>query len=207
MYSFYPLQYSNSTMTLDEAFTHLPVLTTSRLRIRQMQMTDDEALFAIKSDLEVTRQYGQEPHQSLDETRSWIQRRLDDYEHRSTMFWVVTYKEKDTAIGACCFWNFDQTFRCAEIGYELHPTYWNKGIMSEALSSVLAFGFVDLGLNRIEANPLAINEASKSLLLKLGFKHEGTLRQRHFFRGQFEDQLYFGLLKKDWQRQSARLRA
>jgi ribosomal-protein-alanine N-acetyltransferase len=50
-------------------------------------------------------------------------------------------------------------------------------------------------LHRIEALPLAENAPSKSLLLKLGFTYEGNLRQRLFFRGQFKDQLYFGLLK------------
>jgi ribosomal-protein-alanine N-acetyltransferase len=192
-------------MTLDEAFAHLPILTTNRLRIRKMQMTDAEALFAIKSDPEVTRHYGQEPHRSLDETRACIQRRIADYERRDTIFWAITSKNEDAAIAACCFWNFDLSFHCAEIGYELHPTYWHKGIMSEALPAVLGFGFVDLGLHRIEANPLAINEPSKKLLLKLGFRHEGTLRQRHFFGGQFVDQLCFGLLKGEWTNESTRL--
>jgi ribosomal-protein-alanine N-acetyltransferase len=45
---------------------------------------------------------------------------------------------------------------------------------------------------------LASNEPSQHVLRKLGFKHEGTLRQRHLFRGRYEDQLYFGLLAKEW---------
>jgi ribosomal-protein-alanine N-acetyltransferase len=191
-------------MTLDEAFAHLPILSTNRLLIRKMQMTDAEALFTIKSDLQVTSQYGQEPHRSLEETREWIQRRVINYERRDTIFWVITLRDEDTAIGSCCFWNFDPSFRCAEIGYELHPLYWHKGIMSEALSAILTYGFVELGLRRIEASPLAINEPSKNLLLKLGFKHEGTLRQRHFFRG-LVDQLYFGLLKEEWMNRSTNL--
>ena len=42
------------------------------------------------------------------------------------------------------------------------------------------------------------NEQSKGLLLKLGFTYEGNLRQRYFFRGRFEDEHYFGLLKDEW---------
>ena len=70
--------------------------------------------------------------------------------------------------------------------------------MTEAISTILTYGFTELGLHRIEAIPLGGNTASKSLLLKLGFKYEGNLRQRHFFREHFEDQLYFGLLREEW---------
>lgn len=185
-------------MTLEEIFAKLPCLGTDRLRIRQMRTTDAPALFAIKSDLEVTKHYGQEPHRSLDQTREWVQKRIADYERREVIFWVLALRDDDTAIGSVCFWNFDPTLSCAEIGYELHPTYWRSGIMSEALSAIITFGFKQLALHRIEANPLAINQASSELLLKLGFKHEGTLRERVFFRGHFIDQLYFGLLEEEW---------
>jgi ribosomal-protein-alanine N-acetyltransferase len=63
---------------------------------------------------------------------------------------------------------------------------------------VVAYGLTELALHRIEACPLAGNSASRRLLLKLGFTCEGNLRQRAFFRGHFEDQLYFGLLKDEW---------
>jgi RimJ/RimL family protein N-acetyltransferase len=70
--------------------------------------------------------------------------------------------------------------------------------MAEAVSAIIAYGFSELGLHRIEANPLAGNIASVNLLLKLGFTNEGNLRQRVFFRDRFKDQLHFGLLKDEW---------
>lgn len=185
-------------MTIDTAFTHFPSLTTNRLNLRQIQPADAEALFAIKSDLEVTRHYGQEPHQSLDDTLAWIQRLQASYNRHEDFVWGITFKGEDTVIGACTLWNFDPSFHCAEIGYELHRAYGRQGIMVEALSAILTYGFSKLGLHRVEANPLAGNTPSSSLLLKLGFIYEGTLRQRHFFRDHFEDQQYFGLLKDEW---------
>lgn len=59
-------------MTIDAAFTHFPTLTTDRLHLRQIQATDAEAIFAIRSDREVTEPYGQEPQQSLDESHKLI---------------------------------------------------------------------------------------------------------------------------------------
>lgn len=66
------------------------------------------------------------------------------------------------------------------------------------MSAVLTYGFTKLGLHRIEANVGAGNTPSESLLLKLGFTFEGNLRQRYFFRGHFEDQHCFGMLKDEW---------
>ncbi len=185
-------------MTVDAAFTHFPSLTTNRLHLRQIQPKDAEPFFAFKSDLEVTRRYGQEPHQSLDDTRAYVQRMQASYDRRDSIFWCITFKGESTVIGSCCFWNFDSSFHCAEIGYELHPAYWGQGIMAEAISALLTYGFDDLGLHRIEANPFAGNMPSRNLLHKLGFTYEGNLRQRHLFRDHFEDQLYFGLLKEEW---------
>lgn len=191
-----------ANMKTDQASSHFPALTTRRLFLRQLKAGDTDALFAIKSDPDVTRHYGQEPHQSPANTLAWIQRLQVSYDQCEDFAWGITLKDDVLIIGACTLWNFDPNFRCAEIGYELHPKYGRQGIMSEAISSVLAFGFTDLGLHRIEANPLAENIASRNLLLKLGFKQEGVLRQRHFFRGRYEDQLYFGLLRDEWKNSS-----
>ena len=185
-------------MTINEAFTHFPSLNTERLYLRQIQPTDAEAYFAIKSDLEVTRHYGQEPHQSLDDTRAWLQGQQAYYARREALAWVFTLKGENTMIGGCVLFNFDPSFQCAEIGYELHPAYHQQGIMAEAALAILTYGFSEFGLHRIEANPLVENTASKNLLLKLGFKCEGSLRERHFFRDHFTDQIYFGLLQEEW---------
>jgi ribosomal-protein-alanine N-acetyltransferase len=185
-------------MSIESAFARFPSLATERLRLRQPQLPDTEALFAIKSDLEVTKHYAQEPHSSMKDTRAWIRGLRNSFEDRSAIFWCFMLKETETLVGAGGFWNFDAGFHCAEIGYELHPAHWGKGLVPEALSTILTWGFNELALHRVEANPLAGNAASIKLLEKLGFTHEGSLRQRVFFRGRFLDQLYYGLLKEEW---------
>ena len=83
----------------------------------------------------------------------------------------------------------------------ISPACWRQGITSEAMSAVLTYGFTELDLHRIEADVAPDNIRSKNLLLKLGFTYEGNLRQRYFFRGQFEDEYYYGLLKDEWLQQ------
>jgi ribosomal-protein-alanine N-acetyltransferase len=77
---------------------------------------------------------------------------------------------------------------------------WRHGIMTEALGAVLAFGFLEMGLHRVEAVVDDANEPSKGLLRKLVFGHEGTLRQRFHFRDRYWDERYFGLLREEWRR-------
>jgi ribosomal-protein-alanine N-acetyltransferase len=185
-------------VNLDRAFTHPPTFTTERLRVRPIELTDARALFEIKSDRTVTERYGQKPN-SWEETQAWVRDRLADRSRRGSIYWVFTLRDDDTAVGSCCYWNFEPGFRTAEIGYELHRAHWGTGIMTEALPPIIAYGFASLGLHRIEACPLAENTPSRKLPLKLGFKYEGKLRQRVFFKGRYLDQLYYGLLKKDWQ--------
>jgi [ribosomal protein S5]-alanine N-acetyltransferase len=185
-------------MPIETSFTTFPTLTTARMVLRQVQAEDAEALFAIKSDAQVTAQYGQEPHHSLVDTLRWIERLQADYPRRESLFWTISLIENGRVIGGCPYWNFSGDHRVAEIGYELHPSFWNQGYMSEALKAILDYGFGEMELHRVEATPFADNLASCALLEKMGFTYEGRLRERHAFGGKFLDQLYYGLLAKDW---------
>ncbi len=185
-------------MNIDAAFTYFPTLTTNRLKLRQVRSTDAEALFALRSDANVMEFFGQEAHQSLVDTHKLIQRLQASYERHDSIFWCITLKGEDTLIGTCTLFSFNLDFRYAETGYELSPACWRQGITTEAMSAVLTYGFTELDLHRIEADVAPDNIRSKNLLLKLGFTYEGNLRQRYFFRGQFEDEHYYGLLKDEW---------
>ena len=70
-------------------------------------------------------------------------------------------------IGSCGFHHFDDGFQRAETGYELKRAAWGQGIMTEAMTAILSFGFTELGLHRVEAIIDDANARSKGLLLKL----------------------------------------
>jgi [ribosomal protein S5]-alanine N-acetyltransferase len=197
-------------MTVDDAFHSFPTLTTERLRLRAPRLTDAPAVLAWKSDAEVTLPYGQEPYIALNQAEAWVEGRLVDFERRDALVWILARAEDDSPVGMACLWHLDTTSRCAEIGYELDRSTWGQGLATEALRAVLRFGFSIMELNRVEASPLAPNGPSRRLLLKLGFRLEGTLRQRILVRDRFEDQLFFGLLRTEWKalsRAAARTRA
>jgi ribosomal-protein-alanine N-acetyltransferase len=185
-------------MNIDQAFTRFPTLSTPRLWLRPIQADDAEALFATHSDEQVTEFYGHEPHTTLDDTRSLIARIQAGYSQRESIHWGITLTGEKRVIGSCVLHHFRAEFHCAEIGYELNRAFWRQGIMCEAASAILSHGFRAMGCQRIEAVIDSLNVRSKGLLLKLGFTYEGNLRQRYFFRGRFEDEHYFGLLRDEW---------
>jgi RimJ/RimL family protein N-acetyltransferase len=184
-------------MTVEAAFTHFPSLTTRRLQLRHIQTSDAEAFFALYSDEETMQFYG-EPHRSLEDTRQAIEHTQARFVQHEEIRWGITLTGEDQVIGSCGFHHFDTDFHRAETGYILNHAFWGQGIMVEAMSSILTYGFAELGLHRVEAIIDSANERSKRLLLKLGFTYEGNLRQRSSFQGRFEDQHYFGLLKHEW---------
>jgi ribosomal-protein-alanine N-acetyltransferase len=185
-------------MTLDTAFTRFPTLTTQRLRLRQIDAEDTDAIFAIYSDEETMRFYGEDAHRSPAETRVLIGQMHESYRQRRSIRWGITLKDQTTIIGSCGFHNFNLDAYHVETGYSLKRAFWGQGIMTEAMHAVLTFGFSELGLHRIEAIIDIANTRSKNLLLKLGFTYEGSLRQRFYFHDQFEDEHFFSLLADEW---------
>ncbi|MDR1402923.1 MAG: GNAT family N-acetyltransferase [Tannerellaceae bacterium] len=70
--------------------------------------------------------------------------------------------------------------------------------MTEALETVIDFGFNSLEINRIEAEVMQGNIVSEKVLEKSGFKNEGVLRQWMYWNGNYYDMTMFSLLKKDY---------
>lgn len=185
-------------MINDEAFSALPSFSTERLNLRRLVMEDADRMFEVKSDPEVTFLYGEKPHRTVEDTKRWAQECLEAMAKHEVMIWSIVTGSSGSVIGTVCFWHFQPANHCAELGYELHPNHWKRGIMTEALVPVLRFGFDAIGLNRIEAVPLAINEASRSLLRRFGFKEEGVLRQRVQHDGHYYDEVFYSLIEKEW---------
>lgn len=193
-------------MTTDLAFTTFPVLTTTRLLLRQARPEDAPALFATFSDEETMRYYGREPMRTMEEAQQLVAGMADRYARRAAIRWCLTLKGEEQVIGSCGCHEFDQGFHRAEIGYEINRAYWRQGLMSEAVAAMLTYGFGELGLHRVEAMIDMRNEASRRLLLKLGFTYEGTLRERYAFGDTFGDESCFSVLQREWREQDGTTR-
>ncbi|AJW64925.1 ribosomal-protein-L7/L12-serine acetyltransferase [Elizabethkingia miricola] len=146
-----------------------PILITNRLLLNQLEDTDAENVLFLRSNEEVIRYIKREPDQNIQQAYDFIRLIRDRYENKSAINWAIRKKENPELIGGICLWKISADRKTAEVGYDLKPHYHGKGIMSEALVTVIEYGFSTLGLDNIEAFTSQYNEASKSLLLKHNF--------------------------------------
>jgi RimJ/RimL family protein N-acetyltransferase len=103
------------------------------------------------------------------------------------------------AIGNCGYHNLDWRVRQAELGITIgEKDYWNQGYGSETMQLLLRFGFNTMNLNRIYLRVYANNPRAIRCYEKVGFVHEGCLRQALYRDGQYIDELVMGVLRAEW---------
>lgn len=85
-----------------------------------------------------------------------------------------------------------------EIAYTLARRHWNKGLMTEAARAAVDWAFLTYSFNRMYAYCDPRNVGSWRVLEKLGMKREGQLRSHIKWNGEFRDQLYYGMLREEW---------
>lgn len=174
--------------------TPFPLLRTQRLVLRPLDLPDVPEIFFLRSNEQVLHYICREKMASVAEAEEWIMRHKEAIAQNESVSWAICLASDPTLIGHIGFWRVVKEHHRAEIGYFLHPDHWGQGVISEALTAVLDFGFRQLQLHTVEANIHPANKASERLLLKQGFVQEGYLRQNYFFRGEFSDTALFSLL-------------
>lgn len=177
--------------------TPFPEIITERLHLRAATPADAEDMLRYLSDPEVMKHTGMEPFQNTEDVLDEINWYHSLVEEDSGIRWGITLKESGKMIGSCGFHNREPKHFRAEIGYELSPEHWGKGIASEALQAVLRYGFSHLRLERIEALIEPENRASLRLVEKNGFLREGLLRHYEYGRGRFDDLYMYSILRED----------
>jgi [ribosomal protein S5]-alanine N-acetyltransferase len=155
-------------------FTPFPVLKTERLTMRQLRSSDDKEIFALRSDDNVIKYLERKASKSIDDARNFIQTINENIHRNDSIYWAITLNGTDRLIGTICLFDFSEDHSKAEIGYELLPGFQGKGIMQEATSKVIHFGFQHVGLNSIEAYTHSQNQSSTRVLEKLNFKRHST---------------------------------
>ncbi|MEH2279197.1 MAG: GNAT family protein [Nostoc sp.] len=181
-------------MSKDFSLSSFPQLETERLLLRETTLQDAEAIFAVFCDPGVTQFHDLDSFTSIKEAIAVIERRAKRLERGDGIRWGIARKQDNVLIGSCGF-HVNPQEHSAEVGYELASTFWKQGIMTEAVGSILQFGFEKMDLRFIVGQVMVDNIASKKLLEKLGFHSQGVLKQYGFFKGQFHDLEQFVLQK------------
>jgi ribosomal-protein-alanine N-acetyltransferase len=122
-----------------------PILETNRLILRGLRPSDAPALFGLRTNDQVMRYIDRVRPKDIAESEAAIQKQNENFTKGTSLIWAVELKIKPgPMIGNLGFWNTDLANHRAELGYMLHPDYWRQGILTEALSEVLDFGFTEI---------------------------------------------------------------
>jgi RimJ/RimL family protein N-acetyltransferase len=172
---------------------------TARLRVRRFRPNDAPALAVYRSDPAVARYQSWTAPVSPDAARELVAGFAAG--HPAAPGWFQYAVELSVTgeligdIGVRLHGNRMQ----AELGFTLAPVHQGRGYATEAVTAVLEQLFTKGGLHRVSAECDARNTASARLLRRVGFRLEGRRPAHTWIKGEWTDDLLFGLLAAAWQ--------
>ena len=98
-------------------------------------------------------------------------RGFDTYadEEENVLEFIIYLKDNNEPIGNIVFDRYDEKNKSLEISCNLHPNYWKKGYMTEAILSTMEYVFNNLDIDNIVYGYAEENFKSKGLSNKIGF--------------------------------------
>ena len=170
-----------------------------RLLLREFSLSDWPAVNAYTSDPEVVKYMAFGPTTEA-ETREHLAQCLATAAEQPRRIYelAVVLRSKDHLIGTATIALHPHERRHASFSYLVHPQYWGQGYATEAMRTLINFGFRDLLLHRLEDTADARNQASVRVMEKLGMRREGHLRETIWKDGQWYDEYIYAILAHEW---------
>lgn len=176
-------------------FNPFPVLETERLILRNVEHTDLQEVFEIRSNPD-TMQYIPRPlAKTLDDAMGVINMIRGFTERNERINWAITEKGSDKLMGIIGYVNLKSDSHRGEIGYVMHHGYRRKGFLFEAFQAALDYGFNVVDLHSIEAIIRPENAASIAVVEKAGFVKEAYFRDYIYHNDRYWDETIYSLIK------------
>ncbi|MGI9144210.1 MAG: GNAT family N-acetyltransferase [Candidatus Planktophila sp.] len=183
--------------------SEVPTLTYGTLTLRPSRESDIESIYLACQDPLISHFTTVPANYTLEHAQSFV-RQLDPeglQNKREIRFIIESSQgEKSALAGVISFHSPNFNNKVAEIGYWIAKESRGKSIGTTAVKVLTNFGFETMGWNRIEAMIDHDNEASKKVVTRAGYEHEGLLRQRVIRAdGEVIDMDLYAVLQKNWQ--------
>lgn len=175
--------------TLQNAFVRLePHAEAHRAGLREAARGDTDLFAYMPADISGT---------AFDRWFDWTTSVSDG---RNELAFTVRRLSDDAIVGSTRYLNIELAHKRVEIGHTWYRRdAWGGAVNPSCKFLLFAFGFDDLGLNRVELKCDSRNARSRAAILKLGATEEGTLRQHMVMSdGYVRDTVYFSVLKDEW---------
>jgi len=174
-----------------------------RVRLRGVERSDLEKFVEWINDPEVTAGLTLFlPMSSVDE-ETWFETVTQKPQEEKPL--VIDMKEGTDwrVIGNSSFFAIDWIARAAEVGIMIgEKSVWNQGYGTEVMTLLLRHGFGTLNLNRVFLRVYAENKRAIRTYEKVGFVHEGRMRQAVYKNSKYSDVLFMSVLSEEWSARS-----
>jgi RimJ/RimL family protein N-acetyltransferase len=178
-----------------------PEISTRRLMLCPLVAMDAPAMYEYRSDPEVCRYQSFEPSSLADvnEFIGGLQARA--FDTAGTWFQLaIRLQASDQLIGDLGTHFCDDDPRQVEIGFTVAPSSQNRGYGAEAVTGLVEYLFGTAQKHRVFASVDPRNEASVALLKRVGMRQEAHFRNSLWFKGEWVDDMVFGVLGSEWKR-------
>lgn len=172
-----------------------------QLQLKSLQLSDAEAIFHLTV---ANRAYLKEWLPWVDFTQTvadsamFIEQTLKKEAQKNGFETGIFYEGE--LVGVIGLHSINNANKSTSIGYWLAASAGGKGIMTKATQAVVAYCFETLDLNRIEIKAATGNAKSRAIPQRLGFVHEGTLRQAEWLYDHYVDHELYAMLRDDYDR-------
>jgi ribosomal-protein-alanine N-acetyltransferase len=169
------------------------------LSLRYARPEDAQRLFELASDVEVTRYFSWGPYTNERQAADYVANLARKRAEGERLELVIDHHEAGV-IGVTGLSEFSLRDRRAVVGTWHGREWWGKGANRQSKVLVLALAFAGLRLGRVTAWCGSDNGRSQTALERLGFVHEGVLRQWHVHDGEPKDVISYSMLRQEWER-------
>lgn len=178
----------------------------NRIRLRPIEKDDIPRFVKWLADPELRSYLDTHLPMSQVQEERWFDRNLNAGNEQT---WAIDAQPADMAvgpwihIGSCGFQHIDWRARSGEVGIMIGAhDHLGKGFGTDAMQTLVAWGFYTLNLNRVELLVFEDNPRAIRSYEKVGFRLEGRQRQGNFYNGVYRDVLLMGVLREDWENAS-----
>ena len=151
-------------------------------------------------DQEVFRWLNFAPPTSLEDLAKVLRGYIAETKEGDRVAHAVIVKSSGLAVGTTSFIDVNQQHNSLEVGSTFYAKkYWRSFVNTECKILMLSEAFEHRGVERVTIKTDALNERSRTAILRLGATFEGVLRH-HMKRadGSWRDSAYFSILKSEW---------
>lgn len=173
-------------------------LSTKRLELRPIKSSDKEEFFKYRSNAKANIYQDWIP-KNLEEVEAYIKNKPAIPNQPNTWFqFGLIEKSSCKLIGDIGIHFMENNDKQVEIGYTLNKDFQGKGYATEALKCIINYIFNVLNKHRVFASVDPRNISSIKLLERLGFRKEVHFVKSICFKGEWVDDVIYGLLQQEW---------